>query len=250
MNLYEKPEIYDVFYNPANEAPLRNHYEMLFKDKPIHRILDCSFGSGNLSFVLKEMGYDLTGSDLSKEMLEAAKEKAKRRGLTLPLVQADFCALNTIAETFDLVMSTGNSLPHVSLDHVNKAILSMKDRIEPKGYIYIDLRNWDKILSDETRYQYYPPVIKDDLRVNVVLFKEFIESKIQFNFLYAYEKENKILKVEEAQVSYYPLLKHQLVELLSSNGFINIEIYPFIQHQIKTFEEMNWYVVMAQKGEL
>lgn len=59
-------------------------WESLFQDKfdeGIRKILDVGTGTGLLSLILAEMGYDVVGVDLSEEMLESAKKKAVERGL-------------------------------------------------------------------------------------------------------------------------------------------------------------------------
>jgi len=45
------------------------------------KILDVGAGNGSLSLLFAEMGHDVVGIDISKEMLSVAKKKAKERGI-------------------------------------------------------------------------------------------------------------------------------------------------------------------------
>lgn len=158
------------------------------------------------------MGYVVSGSDISMDMLNKAKEKNKSENLKIQLQQSDFRDLTSnIKGKFDCVMSTGNSLAHVPNEEVKKSLYQMAQLIKKKGYIYIDTRNWDRILSTKQRFYYYQPIFKDNQRINAMQVWDYnIDNSITFNLLYSFEKDNKIYKREE-------------------------------------FKEMEWYVVLAQK---
>ena len=247
MSLYQTPNLYDLYYNETNEKPLKAHYEAVLKDKNIHSVHDCSIGTGNLSFVLADLEYQLSGSDISAEMLNRCEEKAVNRSLNLELTEADFITLD-LHQTYDLVMSTGNSLPHVNEEALVDALISMKKHINEEGYLYIDLRNWDKIVEEEKRFQVYPPVIKDDIRTNVTLVRDFNEDHIQFNFLYTFEEEQKVKKTEVREVTYYPIMKNRLLDILKGLGFVEIELFNFINHNITNYNDMGWYCIICKKG--
>jgi ubiquinone/menaquinone biosynthesis C-methylase UbiE len=50
---------------------------------PPAAVLDMGAGTGSMSVLMAEMGYRVTAADLSPEMLERAKEKARARGISL-----------------------------------------------------------------------------------------------------------------------------------------------------------------------
>ncbi len=58
------------------------------------RCVECACGTGNLTVRLKKMGYQITGTDLSEDMLAAAMEKARAAGVAIPFVKQDMCALS------------------------------------------------------------------------------------------------------------------------------------------------------------
>lgn len=247
-NLYETPDIYDLHYNKNKEKPLVDYYDHVLSDKAIQTILDVSIGSGNLTMALCDMGYQVTGSDLSEEMLKACWEKAAERGLEIPLQQADFRSVDgTFFETFDMVMSTGNSLPHVKGEDVRQTLTAMSHLVKPGGYLYLDIRNWDKIRTRQERFQYYPPILRKDDRVNLVLVRDFYEDHIDFNFLYAFEKDNQIIKTQKRRVTYYPLMRQDVEDILDSLGFRDFKWTNFIHYKIEDVNQMDWHGLICQK---
>lgn len=57
------------------------------------RILECGCGTGNITVPLAKLGFDITASDISDDMLAVASEKARTAGLRLPFVRMDMTAL-------------------------------------------------------------------------------------------------------------------------------------------------------------
>ncbi|WP_281092716.1 class I SAM-dependent methyltransferase [Fusibacter bizertensis] len=248
-SIYNRPDIYDILFTENMTELLKNHYETVFNNKKITSIHDCSYGTGNLTKVLSKMGYKVSGSDISNEMLEQAHEKNIIEQLDIKLIQSDFRDLtNQIHEQFDCVMSTGNSLAHVNNDDVKTAIDQMSKLIKAGGYIYIDTRNWDRILDTNNRFYYYQPMIKDNERINAMQVWDYNDNgTITFNLLYSFEKENRIFRREEFSELYYPFTKEVLVNYLKEIGFKEIELYSFIHHQVKNYDDMEWYVIIGKK---
>src|ERR1700730_12558757 len=72
--------------------------------RPNDKILDLCCGNGRHSIELMARGFEVTGLDLSPEMLQRATEGAKKRGLSLPLIEADMEDFQASAD-YDVVIS-------------------------------------------------------------------------------------------------------------------------------------------------
>ena len=145
-------------------------------------------------------------------------------------------------------MSTGNSLAHVNNDDVKTTLSQMTQLINEEGYIYIDTRNWDRILNTNNRFYYYQPMIKESERINAMQVWDYnANGTVTFNLLYSFEIENRIFKREEFSEVYYPIKKEFLIEELKKLGFKKIELYSFIHHQVTDFDDMEWYVIIGKK---
>ena len=192
-SLYNSTEIYNLFDTEAKYQNVKKHWEKLLEGKDIHSFLDVSYGTGSLTLPLAELGVSLYGSDLTPAMLASGEKKAQKKGLPVQLRQCDFWKLTEhFTETFDCVGSTGNSLPYVSNEEIPHVLEQMDSLIKKGGYLYYDMRNWEKILSQRNRFYLYDPVFVDDVRVNLVQVWDYHpDDTMTFHLLYTFERNGK-----------------------------------------------------------
>ncbi|HLN78124.1 MAG TPA: class I SAM-dependent methyltransferase [Nocardioidaceae bacterium] len=68
------------------------------------RVADLGCGSGSLSVLLAEQGYDVSGIDLSDEMLARSRAKASAAGVDVSFTQGDASSPDLEAGSFDVVL--------------------------------------------------------------------------------------------------------------------------------------------------
>jgi ubiquinone/menaquinone biosynthesis C-methylase UbiE len=77
------------------------------KIRPGERVLDLATGTGITAIAARERGAEVTGVDLTKELLEVARKKAAAEGFTdIDFREGDAEALPFADSTFDVVVST------------------------------------------------------------------------------------------------------------------------------------------------
>lgn len=91
-------EVYDIFMDNTDYDAWANYIiSLLPTDFPKGaRIFECGCGTGALTLRLNKAGYDVTGSDISRDMLEVAAEKSRRCGKKQNLYAWICAALNCI----------------------------------------------------------------------------------------------------------------------------------------------------------
>lgn len=106
-----------------------------------HTILDCACGTGNVSFELARHGFNVTGVDLSRGMVAAAREKLQQHNLPLFLQfeQADLTDFN-LNRSFDAATCLYDSLNYI-LDPVQleKAFECIARHVVPGGVLVFDM---------------------------------------------------------------------------------------------------------------
>lgn len=111
--------------------------EALGKEKL--RILDVGTGPGIVAFLLTELGHDVTGVDLSEEMLRNAMENTANFNLPVEFRHGDAENLPFEDESFDAVV---NRAVLWTLPNPDKAIAAWKRVLKPGGKVVIVDGNW------------------------------------------------------------------------------------------------------------
>ena len=69
------------------------------------RVLDVGCGTGFLTLMLAELGHDVTGIDLSPQMIDRARRKAEQASLQIDFRIGDAVAIDSADETYELVVA-------------------------------------------------------------------------------------------------------------------------------------------------
>jgi len=112
-------------------------------------VLDVGTGPGFLALILAEMGHQVTGVDLSKSMLDKAKENAKARKVMVDFCHGDAESLPFDDGSFDLIV---NRYLLWTLSDPQEAILEWTRVLRPGGMILaVDGPWFDTALSMRIR---------------------------------------------------------------------------------------------------
>ena len=69
-NLYTNTTLYDLTETEAKSAAVHRNWAALLEGKDIHIMLDVSIGTGTMTLPVCDLGVELHGSDLSRDMLD------------------------------------------------------------------------------------------------------------------------------------------------------------------------------------
>ncbi|MBY6035410.1 class I SAM-dependent methyltransferase [Fictibacillus nanhaiensis] len=109
------------------------------------RFLDIGCGTGSLPILLAKEGFDVTGVDLSSDMLTVAKEKADQEKVQLSLFQQDMRELEGLGK-YDCVTILCDSINYITTEEdVKRTFLSAKNHLETNGLLLFDVHSIHKI---------------------------------------------------------------------------------------------------------
>ncbi|MFT9847002.1 class I SAM-dependent methyltransferase [Aneurinibacillus sp. REN35] len=106
------------------------------KPKPGEKALDIGCGTGIYSLLLASKGVDVTGIDISRAMLEKAREKAEKASQPITFIDGDIHHLPFADHTFDLAVST---IVLEFVDSPEEALSEAMRVIKPGGRLVIGL---------------------------------------------------------------------------------------------------------------
>ena len=229
-NFYDKiANKYSWFFSSRDKAMERTIDDLkpILDKFSVQTILDCSCGDGLQAIPLAKQGYSVDAGDISVNILEKAREFAERENVEINFKQADFRELEkTFTDTYDCVLSLGNSIAHLMTDEdIKKAVSSIYNRINPNGIVLVGMRDYDKMLAEKKRFH---PMrindIQDGFRYSILYVFDYLPELIRFNIVYLIENvETGEKYMEQESVDYNPIRQADFVAHLKEAGFVDIE---------------------------
>lgn len=111
------------------------------------RLLDLASGTGELSVRLSANGYDVTGVDLSEDMLTVAQSKAASQGLNIMFFQQNMAELDGLG-SFDVIGIFCDSLNYLqSEQEVVSTFQHVYHHLSEQGLFIFDVHSIYKIMQ-------------------------------------------------------------------------------------------------------
>lgn len=115
------------------------------------KVAECACGTGNITWKLVKAGYEVTGLDLSEDMLLVAREKLRKMGLRCPFVCEDMRALS-LHKPVDAIIAACDGVNYVT-EGVEAFFTAAHKALKPGGMLLFDVSSYyklSKVLSGRT----------------------------------------------------------------------------------------------------
>lgn len=198
-------------------------------------ILDVGCSTGQLASRLAGLGAQVTGIDLSPEMIQIARKDNHESGLIFQ--EANMLDIGSLSpkSSLDVVICFGNTLVHLdSIDEVAAFLKSVVSLLKPGGKFLLQILNYDFILDEQIEEL---PLI-DGPKVSFLRkydLPQQAEEKIIFNTELVVKRTRDSLFHASRLL---PLRKSDLNQLLEFYGFGHVRYYsgfdkkPFKEHSL------------------
>ncbi len=115
------------------------------------RLCDCACGTGAMSVEFAARGIQVTGVDISREMLERAQARARQSGVRAMFVEQDMCALR-LPRRVDALVCACDGVNYLLDDaRLNRFFARARDAIRPGGALAFDISSaykLERVLGD------------------------------------------------------------------------------------------------------
>ena len=223
---------YDRFVN----WEARLHDEMPFIERQIRQVansgsqvLDAACGTGMHALALGQLGFHVSGADLSSGMIDRARLNAKEAGLDLRFDAIGFGKLAQYfgSQTCDALLCLGNSLPHLTNRSAQAdALVDFATCLRPGGVLLMQNRNFDAVLRSQTRWMEPQSHHNGDAEWLFLRFYDFDpDGLISFHMLTLHRQRSSEWTQQVTTTRLYPLRQHELITLLTEAGFFQISCY-------------------------
>jgi len=178
MPVHEEPFYYEIafsFINPKKQVDLFEEFVKRFSKVEVNRFLDIGCGPSLQLREIAKRGYEAVGLDLSSQMLNYLKQKAKEEGVRIETIKADMSdfRLKKKADFAFIMMGTINNFES------NDEFLSHLDSVAHalnKGALYL-IENFTLDWSNEDLFKPQSWTMKrDGIEVKVTYLIQLIDT--------------------------------------------------------------------------
>ncbi len=134
-------ELYDELMNDVDYESWADYYTRLLSVYGIRggKICECACGTGSLTLPMYRRGFQLTGVDVSQDMLWQAAQKSRKQGIAIPFVRQDMRALN-LHRPMDAVIATCDGVNYLLTEEDLLSFFRAAFRsIRPGGALIFDV---------------------------------------------------------------------------------------------------------------
>ena len=222
-------------------------------DQPL-RILDAACGTGMHAIALAKEGNEVSGADISPEMIKKAQENAFTAQVDVDFKPTGFGDLtqaysNTSLRPFDALICLGNSLPHLlSTDELLAALKDMAACLRPGGMLLLQNRNFDAVMAEHNRWQGLQSYKEGNEEWLFLRFYDFDpDGLITFNIIHLHKDGNGAWAQTVTATRLFPLKQDILLPLLEKAGFHQTSCYGEMGSKAFDREKSGNLVVTAIK---
>jgi len=189
-------------------------------------LLDLSCGLGTQALGLAQLGYEVTGIDITAGMVKRANSEGQKRGLPTRFLHGDMRNLRQYGlGRFRTIISCENSLPHLAgAEELRGVVRSVYDGLLPGGGCIFSLRDFARRSTPSSEVRVYGIVEHAGKRMIVFQARDFHAEHCEVTWYFVEhaghgQTETKLLNWRE-----YPLTARDLANTLTNAGFRDVQV--------------------------
>ena len=236
---------YEEFARVYDSVMDEELYDLWFEFSQRHfpaktqNIMELACGTGILSIRFSQAGYEVTGVDLSEEMLTIADKRARQMGAKITFAAGDMRELSG-ETTFDVLTCYSDSLCYMSnASEVQRVFDGVYNSLNAEGVFIFDVHSTYQVDSVFPGYSYHEN--DEDF---AFLWDSFVgdypHSVVHELTFFVKDSDGKFVRKDEVhQERTYPI-KEYLTRL---QKFSKVEVYADFEDEKPEEESLRWFFV-------
>ena len=242
-------ELYDELMSDVDYESWADYYTRLLSIYGVRngKVCECACGTGGLTIPLYRRGFQMTGVDISREMLWEAAQKSRKQGIAMPFVQQDMRALN-LHRPMDAVLATCDGVNYLLTEEDLLSFFRAAHRaIKPGGALIFDVSTPYKL-----QHVLCSGLMAED-RENITYMWQNTWNERQRTVsldlvFFVREKDNQYRRIEEHQKQ-RAWDEKTLKENLWHAGFRAVSIYGDYTLNSSTDGNQRWHVAATRADD-
>ncbi len=181
--------------------------------------LDVGCGGGWFTRAFQKQGYQMTGLDVSAEMLNFAQEESRKVGLKGEYILGDI-AKQKLPRRFEFVTAINDCVNYIPKDKINQAFKNISGALKKGGIFLFDISSKRKFLEKIAN-----TVSVDDREdVTYFSFNKVEEDSVMMDVsLFVKEEDGRFARLDERHKQYI-YTEEEILTALQNNGFALLQV--------------------------
>ncbi len=222
LNFNISAKYYDTIYQKKNYSKETNFVSQFFpKNKKKLRILDLGMGTGSHLINLIKKGHKVDGVELSREMIDLAKQKVNSKKIlkNYKFYNEDILKFRGKKNHYEVVLSLFHVVNYLkNFNALKTFFFNINNTINNSGVLLFDCWN-DQIVKNKKLKNTKKTVLINNYRIIRKGKVTKHNSKVQVSYTFEIFKNNKLLEVFNEKHNLYLFTKSQVLKA-SKNKFI------------------------------
>ncbi|MDQ0221644.1 class I SAM-dependent DNA methyltransferase [Streptococcus moroccensis] len=205
------------------------------------KLLELACGTGIQSLRFAQAGFEVTGLDLSEEMLKVAEKRAQEAGVKIDFVAANMMDLSGIGQ-FDLVTSYSDSLCYLADEvEMGDTFTEVYKHLNDGGTFIFDVHSTYQ--TDEVFPGYSHHENAEDFAMVWDTYEDEAPHSIVHELTFFIQDEDgRFTRYDEIhEERTYELLTYDI--LLEQAGFTDVKVYADFEDKAPTDKSARWFFV-------
>jgi len=220
--------VYDKLMYDVDYKKWVDYIQELFEKYGVNPtlVLDLGCGTGNITVEMAQKGYDMTGVDLSPDMLACAMEKSRGKGLDILYLNQDITEFELYG-TVDVILCLMDTVNYITdKRQLRKLFKLVKNYLNPGGLFIFDINTpykLEEILGDNVFYE-----IHNDL---VYIWNNEYDNKrkiCRFDLTFFTQEGSKYDRFDEIHYERSYSLDELKYELTEKAGLTFLDVYDHL----------------------
>lgn len=231
-------EMYEILHKTPPEDELQFYLSYAKKNM---KILEPLCGSGRFLIPFLERGFDISGMDLSEEMLAKLKQKAP----DAKVIQKDIIEYSTEEKFNYIFIPSGSVSLFTDINLCKKFLRKIKDLLTPKGNFVFAVDTIFDRCTDDSDYKVNISV-KTKEGLNLILKeKNYYDVKSQTQFspsIYELYNNTELLRIENMDFQTHLYRLGEMEQYLKECGFNTILTYSSYKKEIAVNNDCEMFI--------
>lgn len=239
---------YDILNSETDYSAWADYIEAVFKKygNNIESVLDLGCGTGAMTFELHGRGYDMTGVDLSIDMLSVARDECYDREIDNILWLLQDMRSFELYGTVNAAVCCLDGINHLTgKDDIDKCFATVHNYLDPDGLFLFDVNTPYKFDNFYGNNDY----ILEDEGVTVCWQNEYNKEKglCAFNLSVFEELENGLWQRSDETIKEKCYSKEELFASLEKAGFEILGFFGGYDFASPALDCLRWHIVARCK---